>query len=83
MFRHCHGHPFDLAHAPILLSGVATSYGVFMVDTELFQVPDLGSRVLPLLPDEAAKSPDDPSFQCFEDVSGFNQVIVVPPSSDV
>ena len=83
MFRHCYGNPFDFAHAPIFLSGAATSYCVFMVDTELFQVPDLGSRILPLLPDKAAKSPDDPSFQCFEDVSGFNQVIVVPPSSDV
>ena len=83
MFRHCHGHPFDFAHAPILLTGVATSFGVSMVDTELFQVPDLGSRVLPLLPDKAAKSPDDPSFQCFEDVPGFDQAVVVPPSSDV
>jgi len=77
MFRHCHGHPFDLAHAPILLSGVATSYCVFMVDTELFQVPDLGSRVLPLLPDKAAKSPDDPSFQRFEAFAVDSEVIGV------
>lgn len=54
MFRHCHGHPFDLAHAPVLLTGITTSDCVLVVDTELFEVSNFGARVLPLLPDQAA-----------------------------
>ena len=63
MFRQCHGYPFDFAHTPVFLAGVPTGHGVLVIDTELFKVSDLGSRILPLLPDKAAKSPDDPDFQ--------------------
>ena len=56
MFRHCYGNPLDLAHAPVFLAGVSAGNGVFMVDTELFKVSDLGSRVLPLLPDKTPKT---------------------------
>jgi hypothetical protein len=53
VFGHCHGHPFDFAHAPVFLAGVAAGDGMNMVDTELFEVANLGTRVLPLLPDKA------------------------------
>jgi hypothetical protein len=83
MFRQCHGYPFDFAHAPVFLAGIATSDSVPIIDTEPFEVSNFGSRILPLLPDKATKSPDDPSLQGFEGVSCFDQAEVVPPSSQV
>ena len=83
MFRHCYGHPFDLAHTPVFLAGVSAGNGVFMVDTELFKVSNLSAGILPLLPDKATKSPDNPGFQRLQDVSGFGQAEIIPPSSEI
>ena len=67
----------------MFLAGIPTGNGVLVINTELSEVSDLGSRILPLLPDKATKSPDDPGLQGFEDVSCFDQAEVVPPSSQI
>ena len=73
MLRQCEDNPFDLTHAPVFLAGVSASHGVNVVDTEFFKVSFLGAGILPLFPDQTAKSPDDPGFKRFEYVSGFGQ----------
>ena len=54
-----------------------------MSNAELFKVSHLGTGVLPLLPDQTLKSPDNPGFQRLENVSGFDQAEVVPPSPKI
>ena len=34
MLWHCYSHPFDIAHAPELLAGIATSDGMLVINTE-------------------------------------------------
>ena len=67
----------------MFLAGISADHGVRVVDTEFFKVLYLGTRILPLFPDQTAKSPDNPGFQGFEYVPGFGQAEVVPPSSEI
>jgi len=54
-----------------------------MVYAKLFKVFDSGFRILPLLPDKAAETSEDPCLQRFEYVSGFGEPIVTPPSVEI
>ena len=38
---------------------------------------------MPLLPDDTPKPPDNPLVQGFEDVPGFCETVIVPPSPEV
>ena len=67
----------------MLFTGVAASHGVFMGNTKLFQVSNLGSGIFPLFPDNASQSTDNPAIEGLEQMFGFVQAVVVPPSDQI
>ena len=54
-----------------------------MSDAELFKVTNPGMRILPLLPDKASKTPENPGFQGLQYVPRFDQAVIIPPSPEV
>jgi hypothetical protein len=56
---------------------------MFMRNAKLFQVSNLGPGVFPLFSDNAPQPANDPAVEGFENVLGFRQAVIVPPTFQV